>query len=67
MRCENIFMLKMLHAHIKVSDKEFVNESVILTGQEPMRVEDMPKMIAEILDLPKESVIIKNNKIPVTM
>ncbi len=38
-----------------LSDK-FQNESVVLTGQEPMRVLDMLKMLAEILGMPEESV-----------
>jgi UDP-glucose 4-epimerase len=43
---------------------EFINESVVLTGQEPMRVLDMLKMLAEILNLPKESVEFVENKYP---
>mgnify|MGYP004000484673 FL=1 len=40
---------------------EFINQSVVLTGQEPMHVLDMLKMLAEILDIPKESIeFIKN-------
>ena len=35
---------------------EFKNQHVVLTGNEPMRVHDMLKMIAEILALPKDSV-----------
>ena len=61
---EYIHVEDAARASIKVLDNEFINESVTLTGQEPMRVKDMLKMLAEILDLPKESVIIKNNKIP---
>ena len=36
--------------------KEFKNESLILTGQEPMLVLDMLKMLAEILGIPNEKV-----------
>jgi len=43
-------------ASIDALNDEFINESVVLTGQEPMRVLDMLKMLAEILGLPKESV-----------
>jgi UDP-glucose 4-epimerase len=35
---------------------EFKNESVVLTGQEPMRVFDMLKMLAEIMGIPEDSV-----------
>jgi len=35
---------------------EFKNESVVLTGQEPMRVFDMLKMLAEIMGISEESV-----------
>jgi len=43
-------------ASIEALNVEFRNESVVLTGQEPMRVGDMLKMLAEILGLPTESV-----------
>jgi UDP-glucose 4-epimerase len=43
-------------ASIDALNDEFRNESVVLTGQEPMRVIDMLKMLAEILGLPAESV-----------
>jgi UDP-glucose 4-epimerase len=35
---------------------KFKNESVVLTGQEPMRVIDMLKMLAEIMNLPEDAV-----------
>ena len=43
-------------ASINALNDEFKNESVVLTGQEPMRVIDMLNMLAEILGLPSESV-----------
>ena len=43
-------------ASILILDESFKNESIILTGQEPMRVGDLPKMIAEILNLTDDSV-----------
>jgi UDP-glucose 4-epimerase len=43
-------------ASVDALNNEFTNESVVLTGQEPMRVLDMLKMLAEILTLPPESV-----------
>ncbi|MBI5448117.1 MAG: NAD(P)-dependent oxidoreductase [Gammaproteobacteria bacterium] len=35
---------------------EFRNESIVLTGQEPMRVHDLLKMLAEIMGLPEDAV-----------
>ena len=43
-------------ASIDSLNVEFKNESVVLTGQEPMRVIDMLKMLAEILGLSDKSV-----------
>jgi UDP-glucose 4-epimerase len=43
-------------ASISVLDESFKNESIILTGQEPMRVVDLLKMIAEILNFTGDSV-----------
>jgi len=43
-------------ASIDVINDEFRNESVVLTGQEPMKVVDMLKMLAEILGFPIDSV-----------
>lgn len=43
-------------ASVAALGEEFKNESVVLTGQDPMRVLDLLKMIAEILDLPENSV-----------
>jgi UDP-glucose 4-epimerase len=39
-------------ASVKALGGEFSNQSVVLTGQEPMRVVDLLKMLAEILGLP---------------
>jgi UDP-glucose 4-epimerase len=36
-------------ACVKIIDKEYINQSIVLTGQEPMRVSDLLKMLAEIL------------------
>ena len=38
-------------ASVAVLDDDFRNQSVVLTGQESMRVLDMLEMLAEILDL----------------
>jgi len=43
-------------ASVDALHDDFKNESVVLTGQELMRVIDMLKMLAEILGLPTESV-----------
>ena len=43
-------------ASVAALASDFKNESVVLTGQEPMRVSDMLKMLAEILDFPKDAV-----------
>jgi UDP-glucose 4-epimerase len=39
-------------ASVKALGGEFRNQSVVLTGQEPMRVADLLKMLAEILGFP---------------
>ena len=38
-----------------LTDESFKNQHVVLTGQEPMLVQDMLKMLAEILGLSKTS------------
>lgn len=43
-------------ASIVALGDEFRNESVVLTGQEPMRVLDVLNMLAEVLGMPEESV-----------
>jgi len=48
-------------ASIEALDDKFKNESVVLTGQEPMRVIDMLKMLAEVLDIPKNKVEFVDN------
>jgi len=41
---------------VSILDSSFINESIILTGQEPMRVVDLLKMVAEILNFSGDSV-----------
>jgi UDP-glucose 4-epimerase len=41
-------------ASVQALDEGFINESVVLTGQEPMRVVDLLNMISEILGLTTE-------------
>ena len=48
-------------ASIEALNDKFKNESVVLTGQEPIRVIDMLKMLAEILDIPKNKVEFVDN------
>ena len=44
------------HASVEVLNDEFINESIVLTGQEPMLVKDMLKILAEMLNIPQESI-----------
>jgi UDP-glucose 4-epimerase len=53
---EYIHVEDAARASIDALNDEFTNESVVLTGQEPMRVIDMLKMLAEILGHPTSSV-----------
>lgn len=46
---EYIHVVDAARASVAALGKEFCNESVVLTGQEPMRVDDLLKMLAEIL------------------
>mgnify|MGYP004005895985 FL=1 len=53
---EYIHVEDAARASVDALNAEFTNESVVLTGQEPMPVIDMLKMLAEILGFPKDSV-----------
>ena len=46
-------------ASIAVLGDEFKNESVVLTGHEPMRVYDLLQMLAEIIGIPSGNVVFK--------
>tara|TARA_Y100001934_G_C12304069_1_gene751476 strand:- start:801 stop:1697 length:897 start_codon:yes stop_codon:yes gene_type:complete len=48
-------------ASVQALGDQFRNQSVVLTGQEPMRVEDLLKMLAEILGLPDSVEFIEGN------
>ena len=48
-------------ASVDALNDKFKNENIVLTGQEPMRVIDMLNMLAEILDLSKDSIIFEKN------
>jgi len=43
-------------ASVDILANEFKNENIVLTGQEPMRVLEMLNMLAEMLDLNKNSI-----------
>ena len=49
-------------ASIEALKDEFLNESVVITGQEPMRVLDMLKILAEILGLPENTIEFSEDK-----
>jgi UDP-glucose 4-epimerase len=53
---EYIHVEDAARASVDALNNEFRNESVVLTGQEPMRVVDMLKILAEILGMPEDSV-----------
>ena len=53
---EYIHVEDAARSSVDVLDDLFQNESIVLTGQEPMRVMDMIKMLAEILNLPEEAI-----------
>lgn len=49
-------------ASVKILNNKFKNESVVLTGQEPMLVIDMMKMLAEILNISVNSIEFVDNE-----
>lgn len=51
---EYIHVEDAARASIAALGDNFCNQSVVLTGQEPMRVLDLLKMLAEILDIPHD-------------
>jgi UDP-glucose 4-epimerase len=53
---EYIHVEDAARASVSILDQTFKNQSIILTGQESMRVFDMLKMLAEILNLSEDSV-----------
>ncbi len=53
---EYIHVYDAASASIDILKDDFMNESIVLTGQEPMRVQDMLEMLAEILNLSAEDV-----------
>ena len=57
---EYIHVEDAARASVAALGDEFRNQSVILTGQEPMRVLDLLEMLAEILDLDKPVEFVAN-------
>ena len=53
---EYIHVEDAARASVAALGKDFKNQSVVLTGQEPMKVLDLLKMLGEILGLPGEAV-----------
>ncbi len=53
---EYIHVEDAARASVEALNEEFCNESVVLTGQEPMRVLDMLKMLSEILGLSEKAI-----------
>ena len=53
---EYIHVEDAARASVSILDSSFINESIILTGQEPMHVADLLKMLAEILNFTNDSV-----------
>lgn len=51
---EYIHVEDAARASVTALGEEFCNQHVVLTGQEPMRVMDLLKMLAEILGMPQE-------------
>jgi UDP-glucose 4-epimerase len=58
---EYIHVVDAARASVVALGKDFCNEHVVLTGQEPMRVMDLLKMLAEILGLPQQVEFIESD------
>ena len=59
---EYIHVSDAARASVAALGDEFRNEHVVLTGQEPMRVMDLLKMLSEILGLPHEVEFIEKHQ-----
>jgi UDP-glucose 4-epimerase len=53
---EYIHVEDAARASVEAIDAEFCNQSIVLTGHEPMKVLDVLKMLAEVLNLPESSI-----------
>ena len=60
---EYIHVQDAANASIIALGDEFLNESVVLTGQEPMRVSDLMEMLAEIMNFETEIEFIKDSNL----
>ena len=58
---EYIHVQDAARASVVALGEEFKNQHVVLTGQEPMRVVDLLKMLAEILGMPQSVEFIESN------
>jgi UDP-glucose 4-epimerase len=59
---EYIHVEDAARASVAALGPDFRNESVVLTGQEPMRVQDLLKMLAEILGIPESVEFIEGSQ-----
>ena len=58
---EYIHVVDAARASVEALSQEFRNEHVVLTGQEPMRVMDLLKMLAEILGMSQQVEFIESD------
>ena len=58
---EYIHVCDAARASVEAIEDKFKNESIVLTGQEPMHVADMLKMLAEIIGIPNEKIQFVDN------
>ena len=49
---EYIHVYDAAHASVSILNKKFINQHVILTGHQPTKVDDLLKMIAEMMNIP---------------
>ncbi len=59
---EYIHVVDAARASVAALSEDFRNQHVVLTGQEPMRVVDLLKMLAEIMGIPQAVEFIETNK-----
>jgi len=59
---EYIHVEDAARASVNALNDEFINESVVLTGQEPMKVIDMLKILSEILGFSPKTVKFSEDK-----
>jgi UDP-glucose 4-epimerase len=60
---EYIHVADAARASLIALGDDFRNQHVVLTGQEPMRVMDLLKMLAEILSLPKDVEFVESDSV----